>query len=221
METFAITAEKREDFGKNASRRLRRKGQVPGVLYGSKKEAVSIVMDHNEIMQHLKHEAFHSHILQLTIGKKTEDVILKEVQHHPYKLLVLHLDLHRINKDQKLTIRVPFHFLNEENCVGVKRNGGVISHILTDLEIVCLPKDLPEYIEIDTLDLDLGDGIYISDLKLPKEIEISILLHGGDAKQVIVSVHTPKVIEEPEPVVTEEAEEVDPAADTTDTPSSA
>lgn len=212
METFAIVAEQRKDFGRSANRRLRRQGKVPGVLYGKAQATLPIMLDHNEILQHLKHEAFHSHILQLTIGGKKEDVILKDVQHHPYKLIVLHLDLHRIDKSQKLTIRVPLHFINEANCIGVKRNGGVISHILTDLEIVCLPKDLPEYIEVDMLNLNIGDGIYLSDINMPKSTEIAMLLHGGDAKQVVASVHTPKVIEEPED--TPEAEFDDADADT-------
>ena len=204
METFAIVAEQRKDFGKHASRRLRRQGHIPGILYGGSQDSVPIMLDHNEIQQHLKHEAFHSHILQLTIGKKKQDVILKNVQHHPYKPVILHLDLHRIDKDHKLTINVPLHFLNESDCIGVKRNGGVISHILTTLEIVCLPKDLPEYIEIDMLKLDIGDNVYLSDINMPKGTEIAMLLHGGDAKQVVVSVHTPKVVEELEESTAEE-----------------
>lgn len=196
MESFEIIAELREDKdkGKGASRRLRRRGSVPGVVYGAAKNAISIMMKHNEIYHHLEHEAFYSHILTLQVGKTKEKVVLKDLQRHPYKQVILHLDLLRIDENEKLTMRVPLHFLNEDTCIGVKQGGGVISHVMTDLEIICLPKDLPEYIEVDLGQVDLGGGIHLTDLKLPEGSEIATLLHGGDAAQIVATVHAPKVV---------------------------
>lgn len=183
METYEIIAEPREDMGKGASRRLRREGKVPGVVYGANKDAASIMVTQNEIFHHLENEAFYSHILTLKLGKAKEKVVLKDLQRHPYKPVVLHLDLQRIDEKEKLTMRVPLHFINEKQCIGVKEGGGVVSHIMTDLEIVCLPKDLPEYIEVDVAEVNVGEGIHLSDLKLPEGTEIAALMHGGDASQ--------------------------------------
>ncbi len=213
MGAFEIIAEPREDIGKGASRRLRRKGKVPGVVYGAAKDAVLIMMQHNEISRHLKDEAFYSHILTLQVGKMEEKVVLKDLQRHPYKPVILHLDLLRIDENEKLTMRVPLHFINEDKCIGAKQDGGVISHVMTDLEIICLPKDLPEYIEVDLAEVNLGEGIHLTDLKLPEGSEIATLLHGGDAAQIVVTVHTPKVIQEPEEDVVDEAEAVEATPD--------
>lgn len=197
MDTFEIIAEPREHMGKSASRCLRHQGRIPGIVYGGGKDNAMITTSHNEIIHHLQHEAFHSHILTLKIGKVTEKVVLKALQHHPYKPTILHLDLQRVDETQRLTMRVPLHFINEANCVGVKRDGGLISHVMTDLEISCLPKDLPEYIEIDVENLGIGDGVHLNELNMPEGTEIAALLHGADAKQLVVSVHMPKVVEEP------------------------
>jgi len=170
METFEIIAEPREDMGKGASRRLRREGMVPGVVYGANKDAASIMVNQNEIMRHLEDEAFYSHILTLQVGKSKEKVVLKDLQRHPYKPVVLHLDLLRVDENEKLTMRVPLHFINEDKCIGVKEGGGVVSHVITDLEIICLPKDLPEYIEVDMAEVNIGEGIHLTDLKLPEVI---------------------------------------------------
>ncbi len=206
METFEIIAEPREDMGKGASRRLRREGKVPGVVYGAAKDAASIMVSQNEIMHHLEDEAFYSHILTLQLGKAKEKVVLKDLQRHPYKALVLHLDLLRVDENETLTMRVPLHFINEDTCIGVKESGGVVSHVMTDLEIVCLPKDLPEYIEVDVAEVDVGEGIHLSDLKLPEGSEIAALLHGGDAAQIVATVHIPKVIVEVEDELVDEVE---------------
>ncbi len=206
METFEIIAEPREDMGKGASRRLRREGKVPGVVYGANKDAASIMVSHNEIFHHLENEAFYSHILTLQVGKAKEKVVLKDLQRHPYKPVVLHLDLLRVDENETLTMRVPLHFINEDICIGVKQDGGVVSHVMTDLEIVCLPKDLPEYIEVDVAEVNVGEGIHLSDLKLPEGSEIAALLHGGDATQIVATVHIPKVIVEIEDELVDEAE---------------
>ena len=206
METFEIIAEPREDMGKGASRRLRREGKVPGIVYGANKDAASIMVKQNEIFHHLENEAFYSHILTLQVGKAKEKVVLKDLQRHPYKALVLHLDLLRVDENETLTMRVPLHFINEDICIGVKQDGGVVSHVMTDLEIVCLPKDLPEYIEVDVAEVNVGEGIHLSDLKLPEGTEIAALLHGGDAAQIVATVHIPKVIVEIEDELVDEVE---------------
>ena len=206
MKTFEIIAEPREDMGKGASRRLRREGKVPGVVYGASKDAASITVDQNEIFHHLENEAFYSHILTLQVGKAKEKVVLKDLQRHPYKPVVLHLDLLRVDENETLTMRVPLHFMNEDICIGVKQDGGVVSHVMTDLEIICLPKDLPEYIEVDVIEVNVGEGIHLSDLKLPEGTEIAALLHGGDASRTVATVHIPKVIVEPEDELEEEVD---------------
>jgi large subunit ribosomal protein L25 len=218
METFEIIAEPREDMGKGASRRLRREGKVPGVVYGANKDAASIMVQQNEMFHHLENEAFYSHILTLQVGKAKEKVVLKDLQRHPYKPLVLHLDLLRVDENETLTMRVPLHFINEDTCIGVKQDGGVVSHVMTDLEIICLPKDLPEYIEVDVAEVNVGEGIHLSDLKLPEGTEIAALLHGGDAAQIVATVHIPKVIVEVEDEIVDEAGEEAEEGDAEATP---
>ncbi len=206
METFEIIAELREDMGKGASRRLRREGKVPGVVYGAAKDAVLIMVQQNQISHHLEDEAFYSHILTLQVGKAKEKVVLKDLQRHPYKPIILHLDLLRVDENEKLTMRVPLHFINEDKCLGVKQ-GGVVSHVITDIEIICFPKDLPEYIEVDLAEVNLGEGIHLYNLKLSEGSEIAALLHGGDSTQIVATVHIPKVVVEVEDELEEEAGE--------------
>jgi len=196
MKPFEINAETRNDTGKGASRRLRRAGKIPGVLYGSKKDPVPVQFNQNEMKKHLEQETFYSHVLTLNLDGSSEKVVIKDLQRHPYKPQVLHLDFLRIDESERLTMRVPIHFVNEEKCVGVKLEGAVISHLMTELEIVCLPKDLPEYIEIDLADMHVGTTLHLSDLKVPAGVEISALVHGGDASQPIVSVHVQRGITE-------------------------
>ncbi len=210
METFEISAEKREDVGKGASRRLRRAGKVPGIVYGAESEPTMISLDHDEIMHHLDHEAFYSHILTLTIGKDQESVVLKDLQRHPFKRRLLHIDLLRIKAGESITMRVPLHFVNEDKCIGVKRDGGVINHLMTDMEIQCLPKDLPEYIEVDMLEVEMGQTLHTSDLSLPEGVEIVALTHGGeDDEQGVANVYMPRVEAEPEEGEVEDAPEVE------------
>ncbi len=192
MKQFELIADKRGDVGKGASRRLRHAGKLPGIVYGADKEALMISLAHNEVMHHLEHEAFYSHILTLKIGKQTERVVLKDLQRHPYKRAVLHIDLLRVREQETLTMRVPLHFINEEKSLGVKQDGGIINHLMTEIEIVCLPKDLPEYIEVDLINVSLNETLHLSDLKLPDGIQIYSLLHGGDDSIPVASIHTPK-----------------------------
>ena len=220
MDQFELTAEPREDVGRGASRRLRRSGKLPGIVYGADQVATAITLDHDDVIHHIEHEAFYSHILTLKIGKEKQKVVLKDMQRHPFKPRILHIDLQRVSETEELTMRVPLHFINEEKCIGVKQGGGVISHLMTELEITCLPKHLPEYIEVDMLEVDVGDTIHLGDLKLPEGVEAYNLVHGGDVSAPVVSVHIPKVITEEEelaaeagleagavPVAGEEAEE--------------
>ena len=209
MNEFELVAEARTDVGKGASRRLRRDGKLPGIVYGTGKEASMITLQHNAVMHNLEHEAFYSHILSLKIGSETESVVLKDLQRHPYKRSVLHIDLLRVDANETLTMRIPLHYINEEKCSGVKNEGGIISHLMTDIDIVCLPKDLPEYIEVDMLEVNLNDTLHVSDLKVPEGVEIHSLLHGGDAAQPVASVHAPKVAasDEAEDAAAAEAEE--------------
>lgn len=198
MKEFEITAEPREDMGKGASRRLRRTGKVPGIVYGAEKEAAAITLDHDDVAHHLEHEAFYSHILTLKLGKEKQKVVLKDLQRHPFKPRILHIDLQRVSDTEKLTMRIPLHFINESKCIAVKTGGGVISHIMTEIEVTCLPKDLPEYIEIDMAEVVLNQTIHLGDLKLPQGVESYVIAHGGDSSSSVASVHIPKIIVEEE-----------------------
>lgn len=193
METFELNATVRPSVGKSASRRLRRMGKLPGIVYGAGKEPVAITLGHDDVLHHLEHEAFFSHILTLNIEGEKEQVVLKDVHRHPWRPKLLHLDLLRIDKADKIVMNVPLHFINETSCLGVKEQGGVISHILTELEISCLPGDLPEYIEVDMQQITVGQTVHLGDIKLPARVQSASLLHGGDPAQPVVSVHLPRV----------------------------
>lgn len=192
MEIFEIAAKSRNDRGKGASRRLRRAGRVPGIVYGAGVEPQAIDLDHNDMILHCAHESFYSHILTLKIDDKAERVVLKDMQRHVYKPFIMHMDFLRVNESEVLNMRVPLHFVNEERCVGVKIGGGVISHLIADIEITCLPKDLPEFIEVDLEHMNIGDSLHLADLKLPEGVQITSLLHGGDADLAVVSLHLPR-----------------------------
>ena len=206
MDQFELIAEPREDVGRGASRRLRRSGKLPGIIYGADKEATSISLNHDDVQHHLEQEAFYSHILTVSLGKEKQKVVLKDLQRHPFKPWLLHIDLQRISDTEELTMRVPIHFINEVKCIGVKQSGGVISHIMTEIEITCLPKDLPEYIEIDLAEVDVGETIHMSDLKFPEGVKAYATAHGGDTSAPVVSVHMPRVVTEEEEEVSEEVE---------------
>jgi large subunit ribosomal protein L25 len=192
MNEFELVAEKREDVGKGASRRLRHAGKLPGIVYGTDKEPTMITLDHNAVMNSLDNEAFYSHILTLNIDSGKEKVVLKDLQRHPYKRLLMHIDLLRINENEALTMRVPIHFINEEKAAGVKNGGGVVSHVMTEVDIVCLPKDLPEYIQVDMLEVELDEAVHMSDLVLPEGVQLYSTLHGGDDSLPVAAIHTPK-----------------------------
>ncbi len=210
MQQFEISAEARTDVGKGASRRLRRTGKLPGIVYGTEKGAQAVSLVHNEILRQLDHEAFFSHILTLKVDGKSENVVLKDLQRHPYKPVILHIDFQRIDENEELTMRVPIHFLNEAKCVGVKTGGGVISHTMTEVEVSCLPKYLPEFIGVDIAEMNVGDTVHVGELQLPEGVQFE---HGVDVHQPVVSVHLPRAIEEEEAEAPEAVEGVAPAAE--------
>ena len=197
MEQFESIAEARVDKGKGASRRLRRDGKVPAIVYGGDAAPENIQLAHNELLHQSENEAFYSHILTLDVAGAKQPVVLKDMQRHPYKAQIMHVDLLRVDEKEALTMRVPLHFLNEEKCVGVKMGGGEIRHVMNDIEIVCLPKDLPEYIEVDVAELNIGDTVHIGELKVPGGVEVAALMHGGDPQQPVVSVEAARISEEP------------------------
>ena len=192
-DAFELEAKSRADVGKGASRRLRRlEGQIPAIVYGGKADPVNITLDHDDLWHHLENEAFFSHIINLKIDGKGESVLLKDLQRHPAKNIVMHADFLRVDQSQPIVVNVPLHFINEESCVGVKMQGGRVSHAMTELEIRCLPKDLPEFIEVDMIDIETGQVVHISDLTLPEGVESVALSHGPEHDLSVANVAAPK-----------------------------
>ena len=192
MTDFALNAEVRSDLGKGASRRLRRNvAMVPAVIYGGEKAPQSISLLAKDFAKLLENEAAYSHVLSLNVAGSNESVIIKALQRHPAKGYVLHADFVRVVAGQKLTAHVPLHFLNQETSVGVKQQGGEVSHILAEVEVSCLPKDLPEFIEVDMAKVEVGQIVHLADLKLPKGVELVALAHGNDL--AVANIHASRV----------------------------
>ena len=179
--SISINAVKRDVKGTGASRRARRAGNVPGVVYGGGKDAVKLEMNHKELFLQFRHEAFHASILDLILDGKKESVLLRDYQMHPVRNTIQHIDFQRVSASEKVHVKIPFHFLNEDTAPGVKVGGGIVAHILTEAEVSCLPKDLPEFIEVDVSALELGDSIHLSQITLPKGVEFVALAHDNDA----------------------------------------
>ena len=175
-----ISARKRVLQGKGASRRLRGSGIVPGVIYGGENPAQAIELDHNNLYHKLKLEAFHASILSMDVEGQKERVLLRDIQMHPFKLQVLHIDFQRVDPNKKIHMKVPLHFVNADIAPGVKLSGGIVSHVLTELDVSCLPKDLPEFISVDLIDLAAGNTVHLSDLQPPEGVEIPALAKGDD-----------------------------------------
>ena len=189
---FTLNAQARSDLGKGASRRLRRNANlVPAVIYGGDKAPQSISVLAKEIAKLLENEAAFSHVLSLSVDGSSETVLIKALQRHPSKGFVLHADFQRVVANQKLQALVPLHFMNQETAVGVKTGGGEISHTLSEVEVSCLPQDLPEYIEVDLAQVEVGQIVHLSDLKLPKGVELVALAHGSDL--AVANIHMPRV----------------------------
>ncbi|MGD8631820.1 MAG: 50S ribosomal protein L25/general stress protein Ctc [Gammaproteobacteria bacterium] len=190
--SFELNAESRTDMGKGASRRLRHAGKVPAIIYGGTKDPEALTLSHNELLRNLEHEAFYSHILTIKLGSTTTSAILRDLQRHPSKPVIMHVDLQRVSADEKLRTNVPVHFVGEDTCPGVKA-GGLVMHELTEVEIECFPKDLPEYIEVDMSALDIGDTVHLSDLKVPEGVTLLELERGEDHDQSVASIHAKRV----------------------------
>jgi len=210
MAKFEISAEKRDVKGKGASRRLRRDGKVPAVMYGAGKDAVSLTLDHNSLYHQVKNEAFYSSILTVKIGKDVEQAVLRDIQMHPYKPRIAHMDLQRISATEKLHIKVPLHFINQDIAPGVKLQGGLISHLMSEVEVNCLPKDLPEFLTVDMGEIALNQSVHLSDLKLPDGVALSALTHGNDL--AVATITTIREEVEEAPVVAAEAAPAEGAA---------
>jgi len=201
MIDFELNAEPRHDKGKGASRRLRRTNQVPGILYGAGKKAMMLQVNANELNRKLEHEAFYSHILTIKIGGQEERAVLKDLHRHPARPTVQHFDLLRVSESDKIRMHVPLHFTGEEDAPGVKRDGGIVSHLAVEAEIECFPRDLPEFIEVDVSAMEVGDSIHLSQLKLPAGVELVELMHGDEHDQAVVNIHLPRTAKEEVPAV--------------------
>ena len=219
---FDLIADIREDQGKGASRRLRHKGLVPAIIYGAGRPPRALTFDLNRVIQQLENEKFYSSVLNIKVGEKSQAAILKDIQRHPSKPQIMHMDFQRIVADQEIKMLVPIHFLGEDVAPGVKTGGGKPQHLITEVEIVCLPKYLPEYIDVDISELELDEHLNMSDIKLPEGVTIPALEQGPEQDRQIISIHVIKeeVIEEEEeleagavPVAGEEGAPADADAD--------
>lgn len=188
---FEFVAESRGQSGKNAARRARRIGSVPAVIYGGHREPQMLMLNHNEVIKHLEHEAVYSHVLDVTIDGKTEKAILKGVQRNPAKFQVQHLDFLRVDMTETVKVHVPLHFTNEHTGIGGKK-GGIAAHAMTDVEVSCLPSALPEYIEVSLANLDIGETLHLSDLVLPAGVSIVVLAQGAEHNLPVVSMMASK-----------------------------
>ena len=191
-----FSAKLRDGQGKGASRRLRRTGIVPGILYGGDKPAQAVEINHNDLYQHLKKEAFHASILSMSLDGDKQQVLLRDIQMHPYRAQVMHVDFQRVAKDQKIHMKVPLHFVNTDIAPGVKLAGGIVNHVLNEVDIACLPADLPEFIEVDLSSLAAGHSIHLSEVSLPRGVETSA--GRGGENPVVATCVVPRVIAEEE-----------------------
>jgi large subunit ribosomal protein L25 len=199
--SFTFGADLRSAQGKGASRRLRHTGKVPAILYGAHQDAMPLILDQQNLLTMIDDERFYSSIVRLKIGEATQEAIVKDVQMHPAKNLVVHVDLQRVVENEKIRIHVPIHFRGENISPGVKTQGGVVSHMRTDVEVSCLPKDLPEFLELDLSGMSLNETKFLADIPLPEGLSIPELTQRNAP---VVSIHAPRA-EEPEPVAAEVA----------------
>jgi len=209
--SFELVADRRVgQQGKGASRRLRRAGKVPAILYGGHKDAQQLILDHQNLLTLLVNERFFSSILSLKVENETQGAIIKDVQRHPAKNQILHLDLQRVLENEKIRMRIPLHFKGDTVAPGVKTQGGVVSHLLNDVEVTVLPKDLPEFLEVDVSQMEINDIKRLSDIPLPPGVELSDLRHGRD--EPVVSLHHPRAEEVEAPVAEAAAAAAAPGA---------
>ena len=194
---FEVSAEPRTVQGKSASRRLRRDGKVPAILYGAGEESVSLQINHNHLMLQSDHESFYSTIITLKVdGSADQQVVIKDMQRHPVRPVILHADFLRIKATDKLVLRIPVHFMHEDTCPAVKSGGGTIVRYLSSVEVTCLPKDLPEYVTVDMNTVGLGQTLHIGELPLPEGVAVYALTRGGDPMLPVVFIEAPRIVEE-------------------------
>jgi len=196
--SFELNAEPRNDTGKGASRRLRRAGKVPAILYGGNEEPRALTLNHNQLLRNLEHEAFYSHILAVNIDGKDTRAVLRDLQRHPSKPTILHVDLLRVSATETLRMHVPLHFLGEDIAPGVKVGGGMVMHELIEVEVECLPQDLPEYIDVDVSGLHVGDSLHLSNLTVPPGLTLVELARGEDHDLGVVSIQARRTGDEEE-----------------------
>ncbi len=196
--SIELNATLRTDQGKGASRRLRLTNVLPAIVYGSGKDPVSITLQQKDIQHKLPDESFYSQVLALNIEGKSEDVLIRDIQHHPYKMEVMHMDFIRIDAKKVVHVFSQLHFSGDEVAPGVKTEDGVVNHIITEVEVECLPKDIPEFIAVDLSEMHVGDIIHLSDLKLPEGVEVLALKQGEEHDTAVVGMHVRKVVEEVE-----------------------
>lgn len=191
MNEFELVAEARAELGTRASRRLRRLGKTPAILYGADKAPMPLLLEEKIVKKQLENEAFYSHVLTLRVGPTEEQAVLKTLQRHPRSAAILHMDFQRVRASETITVHVPLHFVNEDRCPG-KRAGGIISHLLIEVEVSCLPKYLPEFIEVDMANVEVGQSVHLSDLSLPEGVELVALAAGREQDAAVVSVQPPR-----------------------------
>ena len=188
--SIIINAVKRDAKGTGASRRLRHAGAVPGVVYGGNQAAIPLEINAKELFLEFRHEAFHASLIELILDGKKERVLLRDFQMHPVRNTIQHIDFQRVTAGEKIHVKVPFHFLNEENAPGVKLGGGIVAHVMTEVDVSCLPKDLPEFIEVDVGGLEVGASLHLSQIKAPKGVEFVQLAHDTDV--TVASIAKPR-----------------------------
>lgn len=186
--SFEFDVEIRTGTGKGDARRTRRLGKIPAIVYGGGEVPLQVNLLHHRVVKALENEAVYSHILTLKYDGKEEKVVMKAVERHPSRPVIMHMDFQRVSETDKLRIHVPLHFINQDKCAGVKK-GGVISHTMVEVEVACLPKDLPEFIEVDMAEVELGQLVHLSDLKLPEGVELADVIHGIEDNLPVASVH--------------------------------
>jgi large subunit ribosomal protein L25 len=210
---FELHAEVREDMGKGSSRRLRRlAGQIPAIIYGGDKDPQPLTLVRKDLEKALENEAFYSHVLTINVGKEKQKAILKDLQRHPARDSVMHADFLRVNENKPIKLHVPIHFINEDIAFGVKTEGGIVQHQETDIEVQCLPKDIPEYIEVDMLEVKIGEIIHLSDVTVPEGVVSVALALGEDHDLAVASIIAPKGSSEDEDAAEDEAAEGEEAA---------
>jgi large subunit ribosomal protein L25 len=192
--SFEIQAEARQGRGRSDGRKLRRLGRVPAVVYGGGQDPHTISLDHNSLIHQMEREAFYTSILSIKVGSDTQSVVVKDVQRHPARTQIMHMDFQRVVEDEEITLHVPIHFIGEAAAKGVKEQGGVIEHILTDVEVSCLPRHLPEYLELDVSNLELNHIYHLSDIQFPEGVSSVALAHDQD--QAVVAINPPRREEE-------------------------